>query len=197
LLENVRNLKSHNGGETFRIIKQTIEEELGYSFHEQVVDARTLVPQKRTRCFMVCFRDKDVDFKFPSFAGEPKTLKSILEPEALEKYTISDRLWAGHVRRTKNNLDRGTGFTAFEANIDAPANTLVARYGKDGKECLIPQEGKNPRKLTPLECARLQGFPDKYALPDSDAAAYRQFGNSVPVPVVKLIARRIVKTLDL
>lgn len=197
LLENVRNLKSHNGGETFRVIKQTIEEDLGYSFNDQIVDARNLVPQKRTRCFMVCFRDKNVDFEFPSFAGMPQTLKSILESDVPQKYTISDELWAGHMRRTKNNIDRGTGFTAFEANVDAPANTLVARYGKDGKECLIPQEGENPRKLTPLECARLQGFPDKYALPDSDAAAYRQFGNSVPVPVVKRIARRIVKTLDL
>lgn len=196
LLENVRNLKSHNGGETFKVIKQTIEEELGYSFNEQVVDARNVVPQKRTRCFMVCFRDKDIDFKFPSFAGTPKKLRSVLETDIPQKYTISDRLWAGHMRRTKNNLARGTGFTAFEAKIDEPANTLVARYGKDGKECLVPQEGKNPRKLTPRECARLQGFPEKYALPDSDAAAYRQFGNSVPVPVVKKIARNIVKTVE-
>lgn len=190
LLENVRNLKSHNGGETFRIIKKTIEEDLGYSFHEQVVDARTVVPQKRTRCFMVCFKNKDIEFNFPDFSGEELSLGEVLEPNPPEKYTISDKLWEGHIRRTKRNLDRGTGFTAFAADLTKPANTLVARYGKDGKECLIPQEGKNPRKLTPRECARLQGFPENYALPASDAAAYRQFGNSVPVPVVTKIASR-------
>ncbi|NOU35920.1 MAG: DNA (cytosine-5-)-methyltransferase [Kiritimatiellaceae bacterium] len=197
LLENVSNLKRHNGGDTYATIRKTIEEDLGYSFFDAVIDARTVVPQKRRRCFMVCFRDKAVDFKFPSFSGEPKPLKSILEPKCLAKYTISDRLWDGHVRRTQRNLDRGTGFTAFEANLDEPANTLVSRYGKDGKECLVPQSGKNPRKLTPRECARLQGFPEKYILPDSDAAAYRQFGNALPVPVAQRIARQIVKTLEL
>ena len=197
LLENVSNLKRHNGGDTYATIRKTIEEDLGYSFFDAVVDARTVVPQKRRRCFMVCFRDKDVDFKFPSFSGEPKPLKSILEPECPDKYTISDRLWDGHVRRTQRNLDRGTGFTAFEANLNEPANTLVSRYGKDGKECLVPQSGKNPRKLTPRECARLQGFPEKYILPDSDAAAYRQFGNALPVPVAQRIAKQIIKTLEL
>lgn len=195
LLENVRNLKSHDGGKTFETIKETIEKELGYSFFETVVDARTVVPQKRARCFMVCFKDKNLNFEFPEFEGEELPLRGALEKRVLSKYTISDKLWLGHQRRTERNLNRGTGFTAFEANLDKPANTLVARYGKDGKECLIPQKGKNPRKLTPRECARLQGFPENYALPDSDAAAYRQFGNSVPVPVIRCIANQISKTL--
>lgn len=196
-LENVSNLKRHNGGDTYATIRKTIEDDLGYKFFDAVVDARTVVPQKRRRCFMVCFRDTDIEFKFPSFSGEPKPLKGILETTGVEKYTISDRLWDGHVRRTQKNLDRGTGFTAFETNLNEPANTLVARYGKDGKECLIPQRGKNPRKLTPRECARLQGFPEKYILPASDAAAYRQFGNALPVPVAQRIAKKIVKTIGL
>lgn len=196
-LENVRNLKNHDGGRTFETIKGTIEQDLGYSFFETVIDARTVVPQKRARCFMVCFKDAAIDFEFPDFAGEEIPLRTALEKKVPSKYTISDRLWAGHRTRTQRNLDRGTGFTAFEADLDKPANTLVSRYGKDGKECLIPQHGKNPRKLTPRECARLQGFPEEYCLPDSDAAAYRQFGNSVAVPVVREIAHHIVAALGL
>ncbi|MEO8003146.1 MAG: DNA cytosine methyltransferase [Arenimonas sp.] len=113
-----------------------------------------------------------------------------------DKFTISDKLWLGHQRRTQNNLARGTGFTAFCADIKKPANTLVARYGKDGKECLVPQKGRNPRKLTPRECARLQGFPDSFQIPVANTAAYKQFGNSVAVPVVKLIAKKIAKHLS-
>jgi DNA (cytosine-5)-methyltransferase 1 len=196
LLENVRNLKSHDGGRTFITIKETIEQELGYSFFETVINAKTVVPQKRARCFMVCFKNNSLRFDFPVFDGDELSLRSALEKNVPAKYTISDKLWLGHQNRTERNLNRGAGFTAFEADLDKPANTLVARYGKDGKECLIPQNGKNPRKLTPRECARLQGYPEKYDLPDSDAAAYRQFGNSVPVPVVQRIADRIVKVLE-
>lgn len=106
-------------------------------------------------------------------------------------------MWEGHQKRTQRNIARGTGFTANLANLDKPSNTLVSRYYKDGKECLIPQEGKNPRKLTPRECARLQGFPEEFILPKSNAAAYRQFGNSVAVPVIDAIAKNIVDKLKL
>ena len=118
-------------------------------------------------------------------------LRSILERDVPEQFTISDGLWAGHQRRTKTNLARGTGFTAFTANLDEPSHTLVARYYKDGKECLIPQEGKNPRLLTPRECARLQGFPEDFRLPSSRSVAYKQMGNSVAVPVLQRIAECI------
>ncbi|NOT79330.1 MAG: DNA (cytosine-5-)-methyltransferase [Bacteriovoracaceae bacterium] len=193
LLENVRNLKSHDNGKTFEVIKKTITDHLGYSFEDSIIDSSSLVPQRRKRCFMVCYRDKNKKFEFPKIDGKPLALKSILETNPLSKYTISDKLWAGHQRRTANNLERGTGFTAFTADIEKPSNTIVARYGKDGKECLIPQEGKNPRKLTPRECARLLGFPENFILPDSDAPSYKQFGNSVVVPVVK----EIVKQFDI
>ncbi len=193
-LENVKNLKSHDGGNTFKTIEKMIRE-IGYSFHSMVINAQTEVPQKRERTYMVCFKDPTIKFEFPKFEGEPKKLKSILENSVAAKYTISEKLWEGHQRRTKNNLARGTGFTAFLANIERPANTIVARYGKDGKECLIPQLGKTPRKLTPRECARLQGFPESFILPHSDAPAYKQFGNSVAVPVIEKIAGAIVKTI--
>jgi DNA (cytosine-5)-methyltransferase 1 len=195
LLENVKNLKSHDGGRTFAKIKETIEQDLGYSFSAEIINASSLVPQKRERCFMVCFRDKAKQFKFPLLMKAPRPLSSILEPNPPARYTISDRLWEGHQNRTQRNLARGAGFTAYEADLSKPAHTLVARYGKDGKECLIPQKGKNPRKLTPRECARLQGFPENFVLPASDAAAYRQFGNSVPVPVVAKIAEAVLAEL--
>src|SRR5690606_6457919 len=121
-----------------------------------------------------------------------KKLKSILERNVSSEYTISDKLWEGHIRRTRVNLERGTGFTAHVADLNKPSKTIVARYGKDGKECLIPQNGKNPRKLTPRECARLQGFPENYILPSSKAAAYKQFGNSVAVPVIEKITENII-----
>lgn len=193
-LENVKNFKGHDGGNTFTTVRKTFED-LNYHFFSDTINSETLVPQKRKRFYMVCFRENPGKFQFPGLSGESRKLKSILEQDVPEKYTISDKLWQGHINRTKRNLDRGTGFTAHPADLEKPANTLVARYGKDGKECLIPQEGKNPRKLTPRECARLQGFPESYILPMSDAASYRQFGNSVAVPVIEAIAESFLKKI--
>lgn len=194
-LENVRNIERHDGGRTFAVIKQSIEE-LGYDFRHAIINAATLVPQRRLRCYMVCFRkDLGIDFVFPDFSGEPLQLKSILEEVPSPEFTISDKLWLGHINRSKRNLERGTGFTAFTANIEKPSNTLVARYGKDGKECLIPQAGLNPRLLTPRECARLQGYPDNFLIPKAKTPAYRQFGNSVAVPVITKISKAIIKEL--
>jgi DNA (cytosine-5)-methyltransferase 1 len=145
---------------------------------------------------MVCFRkDLKVNYLFPDFVGDPIPLKAILERDPGTEFTISDKLWAGHINRTQRNLDRGTGFTAFTADLDKPSNTLVARYGKDGKECLVPQVDRNPRLLTPRECARLQGFPDQFVIPAAKSPAYRQFGNSVAVPVVTRISASITKAI--
>ena len=188
-LENVRNLVNHDEGRTFDVIRRSIENE-GYSFAYKLIDASPLVPQKRVRCYMVCIRDGG-HFDFPEIKGAPLPLRSILEEHVSPSYTISDSLWAGHQRRTRRNLARGAGFTAFTANLDEPSHTLVARYYKDGKECLIPQKGKNPRLLTPRECARLQGFPENFRLPSARSVAYKQMGNSVAVPVLRRIAECI------
>lgn len=193
-LENVKNLVGHDEGKTFSVIRNTIES-IGYSFSYKVIDASPLVPQKRVRCYMVCLRDGKGPFDFPVISGPPIPLRTILEKEVDDSYTISAKLWQGHKRRTKNNLARGTGFTAFCADLDKPANTLVARYGKDGKECLIPQKSKTPRMLTPRECARLQGFPESFIIAPGKTTAYRQFGNSVAVPVIRLIAEEIATHL--
>ena len=193
LLENVRNLASHNQGDTFKRIRKTIEDDLGYSFAYEIIDSSPLVPQRRKRCYMVCLRDKKLNYSFPEITGPALALGDYLEDAPETKYTISDRLWEGHKNRTQRNLDRGTGFTAFEADLSKPANTLVARYYKDGKECLIPQKGKNPRMLTPKECARLQGYPNKFLHHPTNMHAYKQFGNSVAVPVVEAIAKTLAR----
>ena len=192
-LENVRNLVGHDEGKTFSIIQNAIKAE-GYSFQYKIIDASPLVPQKRVRCYMVCARD-DKKFLFPEITGSEIPLSAALEKDVSDTFTISDNMWAGHQKRTERNLARGTGFTAHTADITKPAHTLVARYYKDGKECLIPQDGKNPRMLTPRECARLQGFPEDFILPESKTVAYKQMGNSVAVPVLKKIAECIVKQL--
>lgn len=192
-LENVRNLERHDKGRTFQTIKETIEKS-GYNFYYKVIDSSSVVPQRRVRCYMVAIRsDISAEFCFPDFHGEPKPLSLILENDVDDIYTISDRLWLGHMNRTKRNIERGTGFTAHTANLDKPSNTIVARYGKDGKECLIPQKNKNPRLLTPRECARLQGFPECFIVPKSRTPAYKQFGNSVVVPIIEEIAKKIIR----
>lgn len=155
------------------------------------------MPQKRVRCYMVCFRDGIDDFSFPEDRDSSIPLKQILQNTVDDKFTISDKLWAGHQRRTASNLARGTGFTAFCADPEKPSNTIVARYGKDGKECLVPQKNKNPRMLTPRECARLQGFPDSFLIPVAKTAAYKQFGNSVAVPVISAIAKKIIEKMEM
>ncbi|PKN19299.1 MAG: DNA (cytosine-5-)-methyltransferase [Deltaproteobacteria bacterium HGW-Deltaproteobacteria-6] len=195
-LENVKNLQSHDSGRTFDTIKESIDK-LGYDFSSDVIDASCEVPQHRERCYMVCFRKElKIKFEFPKFPDKKKKLKEILEDNVSEKYTISDRLWKGHIDRSARNVARGTGFTAYAVDLNRPSNTLVARYGKDGKECLIPQDGKNPRMLTPRECARLQGFHEKFIFPDARTPAYHQFGNAVVVPVIRKIAYTIVQQLN-
>jgi DNA (cytosine-5)-methyltransferase 1 len=194
LLENVSNIVNHDEGRTFDTIRRVFRE-LGYTVHSDVLNAETLVPQRRRRCFIVAFREAVELFNFPELTGEPLHLRSALEKNVDPSFTISDKGWAGHKRRTKTNLARGAGFTAYEADLDRPSNTIVARYYKDGKECLIPQKGANPRMLTPRECARLQGFPETFIPHPSKSSAYKQFGNAVPVPLVKAVAESMLEAL--
>lgn len=196
LLENVKNFKSYDQGKTFKLVREVIENNLGCSFNCKIIDSSSLVPQKRERVYMVCFRD-NINYEFPNIQGESIPLRSILEDNVLDRFTISDKLWEGHQKRSQRNKKRGVGFVVQLANLDKPSNTLVSKYYKDGKECLILQVGKNPRMLTPRECARLQGFPEEFILPESAAAAYRQFGNSVAVPVVVKIAANILSKIDI
>lgn len=193
-LENVKNLKGHDKGRTFSVIKDTLES-LGYSFYHKVIDAKSVVPQHRERIFMIGFRDKNLDFIFPEIEDKKPVVKEILEKDVPDKYTLTDHLWNYLQRYAEKHKEKGNGFGFGLVNLDNHSRTLSARYYKDGSEILIPQKSKNPRKLTPRECARLQGFPDTFKIPVSDTQAYRQFGNAVAVPIIELVANEVIKTL--
>lgn len=195
-LENVKQLKNHDNGKTLDIMLQHLKK-AGYTVHYKILAAKDFgVPQNRERIYIVGFLDRAINFKFPEPFGTQTRVGQILEKRVNQKYTISDKLWAGHQRRKIENKKNGKGFGYSLFNQDSPyTNTISARYYKDGSEILIEQQGKNPRKLTPREAARLQGFPDTYLIPVSDAQAYRQFGNSVCVPVIRAIAQEMKKAL--
>lgn len=195
LLENVKNLRSHDKGKTFKIIKNVLENELGYTIYDEVLNAKGLVPQNRERIYIVGFR-KPLKFEFPTIPKNGPALKTILEDNVDDKYTLSDKLWEYLQAYKAKHEAKGNGFGYGLADIDSYSRTLSARYYKDGSEILIPQEGKNPRRLTPTECARLQGFPKTFKIVVSNTAAYKQFGNSVAVPVVRLIAEKMIQALE-
>lgn len=217
LLENVKNLKSHDKGNTFRVIERTLEEDLGYKIHVKIVDGQCFVPQHRERILIAGFREP-TDFTWDDLQlpKEGPRLKAILHPqdgsEAAEppytqgpkarvgpKYTLSAHLWQYLQDYAAKHRAAGNGFGFGLVNGDSVARTLSARYYKDGSEILVSQGArKRPRRLTPRECARLMGFPDTFKIPVSDTQAYKQFGNSVVVPVVREAARILVpRVLDL
>ena len=196
VLENVKNLQSHDGGRTFQIIHSTLQDALGYTVYHKVIDARAVVPQHRERIFIVGFLEPR-DFVFPEFPSQGPTLRSILETHPPDKYTLSDHLWKYLQDYAAKHKAAGNGFGYGLFGPDDVARTLSARYHKDGSEILIDQgPGKNPRRLTPRECCKLMGFPADFQIPVSDTQAYRQFGNSVVVPVVETIAKAVVATLS-
>jgi DNA (cytosine-5)-methyltransferase 1 len=193
-LENVRHLVRHDGGRTFRIILETLSG-LGYRVDYRVIDAARLVPQHRERVYIVGFREP-VWFAWPEVPDRRPRLGEILEPVVDTKYTLSRRVWRTLRRHREKHRRRGNGFGYGLADPDGVARTLSARYYKDGAEILIAQgRGRPPRRLTPRECARLMGFPDSFVIPVSDTQAYRQFGNSVVVPLVEVLAGAVLEAL--
>lgn len=194
ILENVKNLKYHDKGKTFNTIKDYIVD-LGYSFYYKIIDSKLLVPQHRERIYIVGFKD-GYNFNFPTIKDKKPKLKDILENDVSEKYTLTDKTWRYLKNKKEEYRKKGCGFGYTIANLSSYTRTLTARYGKDGSEILIPQKDKNPRKLTPRECARLQGFPESFKIPVSDTQAYKQFGNSISIPIVECLAKEIIKTLN-
>lgn len=209
LLENVKNLQSHDKGKTFKIIKETLEQKLGYHIFVRVIDANGFVPQHRQRIFIAGFKEK-VDFSWDDFVAPQKgsvTLESILHPEdgserveppfttgpnaaVTDDFVLSDKLWQYLQDYKAKHEAKGNGFGFGLVGKNDTCRTLSARYHKDGSEILVDRgNGLNPRRLTPRECARLMGYPDTMSIPVSNTQAYRQFGNSVVVPVITEIAR--------
>ena len=215
LLENVKNLLNHDRGRTFRVIRDTLELDLGYQLHSKVINARSWVPQHRERIFLVGFRDK-TDFVFDDLpvpdSSERPRLASILHPEdgsetaeegytegplakVAPRYTLSEHLWTYLQKYAEKHRRKGNGFGFGLVGPSDIARTLSARYYKDGSEILVRQQGRQPRRLTPRECARLMGFDrpgaSRFRIPVSDTQAYRQFGNAVAVPVALAVARHM------
>lgn len=215
LLENVKNLVNHDKGRTFSTIIDVLQNELGYQVFHRVINGKHFVPQHRERIIIVGFRDP-VDFSWdelqlPDFEDAPK-LGSILHREdgsepadspyidsrgkVLDKYVLSDKLWNYLQDYAAKHREKGNGFGFGLVTPRDTARTLSARYYKDGSEILVSRGArKNPRRLTPRECARLMGFSDEFRIPVSDTRAYKQFGNSVVVPVIAEVARIMVPHL--
>lgn len=198
LLENVKNLVSHNHGNTFNVIMSVLTEDLGYHVYWKIIDGKNWTPQHRERIYIVGFRD-DVDFNWDDLEVPPNgggVFADIREPNVPDKYTLSDKLWTYLQNYAAKHRAAGNGFGYGLIGPDSTTRTLSARYYKDGSEILVRQDGENPRRLTPRECARLQGFPDSFVIPVSDTQAYRQFGNSVCVPAVAAVARLMKRSLE-
>jgi len=215
LLENVKGLISHEKGKTLKVILRklihmgyecTIPEEIIFGENDKklkdaakkmVLKSKDFgVPQNRQRIYIVLWRkDLNINFLYPESLSINTRVSDILEKKPDDKYTISDKLWEGHQRRKINNKKNGKGFGYGLVTPDSEyTNTISARYYKDGSECLIFQgKNKNPRKITPREASRLQGFEDKFIINRSDVQAYKQFGNSVSVPVILAVAKSITK----
>lgn len=210
LLENVKNLVSHDGGNTFAVILHTLEKELGYHIHYKVVDGQRFVPQHRERILIVGFREKTGfnwdSAKLPEIDNKSPKLNSILHPEngkekdtdtgrfidkngkVQAKYVLTKRLWEYLQAYAAKHKAKGNGFGFGLVGPENIARTLSARYYKDGSEILIKRGKGIPRRLTPRECARLMGYPDNFKIIVSDTRAYKQFGNSVVVPLVRHVA---------
>jgi len=196
VLENVKNLRSHDKGRTFAVIYDTLTRALGYQVYFKTIDAIGLVPQHRERIFLVGFKTPR-HFEFPAFPIQGPKLASILEKDVPAKYTLTPNLWEYLQNYAKKHQAAGNGFGFGLVRADMTTRTLSARYHKDGSEILVSQgEGRIPRRLTPRECARLMGYPESHKIPVSDTQAYRQFGNSVVMPVVAKIAKEVVNTLS-
>ena len=191
-LENVKGFKNHDKGNTFKVVKETLEKQ-GYKVFAEVLNAKHFgVPQNRERIYIIGFLDHDVSFEFPKPLEKTVKVGDILDKKVDDKYTISDKLWAGHQRRKLAHKAKGNGFGySMFTHQSEYTSTISARYYKDGSEILIKQKSKNPRKLSPREAGRLQGFPDEFKIVVSDTQAYKQFGNSVAVPVINALAKEI------
>lgn len=193
ILENVRTLKTHDKGRTFKTIKRVLEEDLGYTVFSDILNTANFgIPQTRNRMYIVCFANEEVEFKFPDEVKLELTLQDLLENDVEGKYYLSEKI-------LPTILSNGTGGYQAKSEIDLKvARPLCATMGKMHRACqdnYVTQNGR-VRKLTPRECARLQGFDDSFIIPVSNGQAYKQFGNAVTVNVAEAVAREVRKSLE-
>ena len=208
-LENVKNLRSHEKGNTFKIIQKNLDD-LNYWHKDYLINAQYFVPQKRQRIYIIALRKDlfteadfntlclDIETKYHQKQQQPlPRFQDILEKVVSDKYILSDKLWSFLQAHASKHNAKGNGFGfGLMKDGDITSRTLTARYYKDGSEVLIEQKNKNPRKLTPREAARLMGYPEEYKIVVSDTQAYKQFGNSVVVPVIQMLAESILKCIN-
>ena len=191
VLENVRNLKLHDNGNTFKVIKKTLED-LGYTVYDKILNSADYgIPQTRNRTFIVCFSNNKIQFNYPEKKVLDLTLQDLLEHDVADKYYLSDKI-------LPTILSNGTGGYKGKSEIDLKiARPLCATMAKMHRACqdnYVTQNGK-VRRLTPRECARLQGFSDDFVIPVSDTQAYKQFGNAVTVNVSNAVASMVKNAL--
>lgn len=204
MLENVKNLRTHDGGNTFKVVISILKELNYYVPEPQILNAYHFgSPQNRERIIIVGFNKYYLPSDYSGFEypigeiDDSIRVGAILQQDVQDKYTISDKLWQGHLGRKKNHKKKGNGFGFCLFDSESKyTSTISARYYKDGSEALIAQESKNPRMLTPRECARLQGFPEDFIIPVSNAQAYKQFGNSVCINVIDAVADKMMGYLE-
>lgn len=204
VLENVRHLFRHNKGETYALIKSELEKAGdGYTVVEKILDSKDFgVPQHRERIYIVGIKNNRQNFEFPKLekSSDDNKLKNVLEKKVPEKYYLSQRYYEGLLAHKQRHAEKGSGFGCEIISPEGVSNTLVC--GSMGRERNLIKDRpvqKNKwgvRKLTERECARLQGFPDWFEIPVSTTQAYKQFGNSVSVPVIRAIAKKLKKTLS-
>ena len=193
ILENVRSLRTHNKGKTFKTIKRVLENELNYKVFDQVLNTADYgIPQTRNRTYIVCFANDNAEFEFPDKQELNLTLQDLLETEVDDKYFLSERI-------LPTILSDGTGGYKAKSEIDLKiARPLCATMAKMHRACQdnYVTQNNRVRRLTPRECARLQGFPDDFVIPVSDSQAYKQFGNAVTVNVSRAVAAKVRQELE-
>lgn len=194
VLENVRKLKTHDNGKTFKVIKKILSEDLGYKVYDFLLNSSDYgVPQTRNRTYIVCFADHSIDYSPPKKITSELKMQDLLEDNVPEKYFLSEKILKTVMATgTKNYYAK----PKIDLEIARPLCATMAKMHRASQDNYVTDKGK-VRRLTPRECARLQGFPDDFKIPVSDTQAYKQFGNAVTVNVGEAVGFSILESIKI